>query len=202
MANTRLLEFLSLLAPHGGSCIMQIATLFEFVPLRKGDALLTEGQVCSAFYFVEMGALRTFITKEGAEINLHFHLEGELTSDYKNGKIGNPSPFTIEACEKCEVWLIDRKKLEALCHAHPDILTFARRLLTYMLLNHDTQDFILRVYNARDRYAHLERTNPRLLHRVSLSNLASYLGMNRRTITRIRQDKLRHLPHVADSWIS
>lgn len=189
MPDVRLLEFLNLLIPESREHVSLIARLFENRILKKGAVVLREGEICTAFYFVEKGHLRTHFNKDGVDINLHFHLDGDITSDYKNGKIGKPSEFTITAGENSEIWILDRKTLEQLCYADPEIMSFGKKLVFRLLMDLTSQGLIFRIYSPRERYNYLRENHPKLLQRVSLSNLASYLGMTRRTLTRIRAER-------------
>jgi len=188
MAQVKLIEFLSLLIPAPENLALVVA-LFDHKLLKRGDFVLKKGELCTGFYFVESGHLRTYYEKEGVQINVQFHLEGDITSDYKNGKAGQPSEFAIAAGEKSEIWILSSKKLLELCRTHPEIVFFGKRLLIHMLMDYNSQSLIARIYSPRERYQYMEKNNPRLLQRVSLSNLASYLGMTRRTLTRIRAQK-------------
>ncbi|SHN01130.1 Crp/Fnr family transcriptional regulator [Mucilaginibacter sp. OK098] len=189
MANVKLLEYLSPLIPDSAESVSLLVSHFEHKVLQKGDIVLKEGEICTAFYFVESGHLRTCYNKEGVKINMHFHLEGSITSDHINGKAGIPSEFTIEAGEKSEIWVLNRETLVELCHADPKIMIFGRRLLSRILVDLSAHSNLFRMYTPAERYQYIEKNSPHLLQRVSLSNLASYLGMNRRTLTRIRAKK-------------
>ena len=189
MANAKLLEYLSLQIPHSAESVSLLASYFENKSFQKGDTVLKGGEICTAFYFVESGHLRTYYNKESVEINMHFHLEGSITSDHINGKAGIPSEFTIEAGEKSEIWILNREILTALCYANPEIMFFGRRLLSRILLDLSAHGNLLKMYSPTERYQYIEKNSPQLLQRISLSNLASYLGMNRRTLTRIRGKK-------------
>lgn len=189
MTNAKLLDYLRTLIPHSAESVDLLAGQFENKILKKGDCVLKDGEVCSDFYFVESGHLRTYYNKEGIEINMHFHFEGSITSDHRNGKAGIPSEFTIEAGEKSEIWILSRKTLIELCYSNPEIMIFGRRLLSRIFLALSEHGNLFKMYSPAERYHYIEKNNPQLLQRISLSNLASYLGMNRRTLTRIRAKK-------------
>jgi CRP-like cAMP-binding protein len=68
-------------------------------------------------------------------------------------------------------------------------MLFSRRLLSRLLVDTSVHNNLLRIYSPAERYQYIEKNNPQLLQRVSLSHMASYLGMTRRTLTRIRGKK-------------
>ncbi|MCR8559000.1 Crp/Fnr family transcriptional regulator [Mucilaginibacter sp. BJC16-A38] len=189
MTNAQLLGYLGRLIPHSPESTATLLSHFEYKAVQKGAAVLNAGEICTAFYFVESGYLRTYYNKAGVEINIHFHLEGTVTSDHKNGKEGIPSEFTIAAGEKSEIWILNRETLTALCYADPGIMVFGRGLLNRMLLDQSAHSNLFKMYTPAERYQYIERNNPELLQRIPLSNLASFLGMNRRTLSRIRARK-------------
>ncbi|GLU51187.1 Crp/Fnr family transcriptional regulator [Dyadobacter frigoris] len=189
MTNVKLLEFLRLLTLNSEESVSLLAGNFESKILQKGNILLKEGEICTAFYFVESGYLRTCYDKGGTEINLYFHMDGSMSSDHRNAKAGIASKFTIKAGEKSEVWILNRKKLEELCYANEQIMVFARRLVSHIALNLNDNELLSKIYSPAERYTHMQKNHPDLLQRISLSNLASYLGIDRRTLTRIRGKK-------------
>jgi|GEM_PF-3825710 len=189
MPNTQLLALLHLLLPEAAESVAQLTRCFEYRALQKDEIVLQAGDQCEAFYLVESGYLSTCYEQEGVDIYIHFHLEGSIATDYRNAKAGIPSPFTIKAAEKSGIWVLKLKELEALCYAHPDIMVFGRRMIGHIALNQHADDVLLKMYAPAARYAYIETNRPDLLQRVPLSKLASYLGMNRRTLTRIRGNK-------------
>ncbi|MBE9461984.1 Crp/Fnr family transcriptional regulator [Dyadobacter subterraneus] len=172
--------------PDSGDGLPLLASIFEGETLKKGEVVLKEGEICTAFYFVESGHLRTCYQNDGTEINLYFHLEGSITSDHRNAKNSIPSKFTIKAGEKSKIWILNRKKLEELCYANDQIMIFGRNLVSHIGLNLHDNDVLSKMYSPAEHYAYIQKNNPDLLQRVSISNLASYLGIDRRTLTRIR----------------
>ncbi|WP_428328147.1 Crp/Fnr family transcriptional regulator [Mucilaginibacter sp.] len=157
--------------------------------LKKGECLLKAGQVCAANYIVQSGYLRTFYHKDGVDINTHFAFEGGLVTNLKSIKSGQPSAYTIEAGEASDIWIIDRAGLNELCALSPEIMLFSRRLLSNMLIDLEEHSTLFKIYTPAERYQYIEKNKPGLLQRVSLSQLASYLGVTRETLSRIRRKK-------------
>ena len=154
--------------------------------LKKGEVLLKEGQVCREFYLVEKGYLRTWCNKDGTDINLNFTFEGDFITNLKsiNGRL--PSELVIEAGEATSVWVFDLDAVRGQRDKYPEIVLFVRRLSVHILLASDEQSNLFKTHTPTERYLHIEKNNPKLLQRVSLSQLASYLGVTRETLSRIR----------------
>jgi CRP-like cAMP-binding protein len=157
--------------------------------LKKGETLLKQGSVCRAYYFVEKGYLRTFFNKEGVEINLYFNFEGSFISDLKSLKSNLASELSIVAGEPVVMRIFDRKVLDDMCNRYPEIMLFSRRLLSKVVMTMAEHNNLFKIFTPAERYEYIQKHSPEMLQRVSLSHLASYLGVNRKTLSRIRGKK-------------
>lgn len=158
--------------------------------LKKGEIVLQEGTVCRAVYFVEEGYLRTYYNKEdGSVVNLNFTFEGEFTSNTKSAINREPSKMSIEAGEDALLWIFDLDKLSPEMKSLPSVSQFIRRTAMQMLVASETRGNLLKIYTPAERYHYIERNIPHILQRVPLSHLASFLGVSRETLSRIRAKK-------------
>jgi len=155
--------------------------------LKRGEPILEKGKVCRSFYFVESGYLRTWYNKDGVSINLNFTFEGHFTCNLKSFKSRQPSDFTIEAGENTSVCVFDWDMISAQVVANrPLIAQFVRRVAVRLLLASEEHSELFKIYTPAERYHYIEKNNPHLLQRVSLSQIASYIGITRETLSRIR----------------
>ena len=164
--------------------------LFEGVEaeyLHKGKTLLKEGQVCRNIYFIEHGQLRTFYNKNGREINVNFSFENNFTTNLKSFLTATPSDYYIKANEPTTVWIFNKDHLEYLYGKSCEIESFGRKLLEKLLIKNVEHGNLFKIYTPAERYHYIEKYYPELLQRVSLSQLSSYLGISRETISRIRR---------------
>ncbi len=152
----------------------------------KGQLVVKEGEVCRTFYLVEKGYLRTWYNKEGIPINLNFTLEGQFVSNIKSLKTRQPSEINIEASEDSTLWLFNLDNMPEAWKRHPAMSGFARRVAMHMLLEAQSHSDMCKINTPAERYHYIETHNPALLQRVPLSQLASYLGVTRETLSRIR----------------
>ena len=158
---------------------------------KKGEIVLQEGMVCRAVYFVEQGYLRTYYNKEdGSIVNLNFTFEGEFTCNIKSAISREPSTMCIEAGEDTLLWIFDLDKLSPEIKSQPAVSRFIRRITMQMLLASEARGNIMKIYTPAERYHYIERNKPHILQRVSLSHLASFLGVSRETLSRIRAKKV------------
>jgi CRP-like cAMP-binding protein len=165
------------------SVLIGAASYKEF---PKGSAILKEGEVCRLLYFVEEGYLRTYYNKDGATINLDFTLEGDFTTNLKSAKNRQPSELTIEAGEDVCLWTFEVDKFEANFRKYPEAERFLRKLFVRLLLLSEEYSNLYKISTPAERYKYVEQNRPELLQRISLTQMASYIGVSRETLSRIR----------------
>jgi CRP-like cAMP-binding protein len=154
--------------------------------LKKGEALLRQGEICRSLYFVERGYLRTFYDRDGTVVNMNFTFEGNFTTDVKSFRSRKPTEIIIEAGEDVSVWVFDLSRLSGKYPPGSKVPTFIRRFAIGLLLASEGHNEMLKLHTPTERYRYIELNRPSLLQRVSLSHIASYLGLARETLSRIR----------------
>lgn len=169
-----------------------INKVFETARLRilsKGEIILKEGQVCRVIVFVEKGCLRTFTNKDGVDINTEFTFETDFTTNLKSLRTGVPSDTTIQAGEPSTVYEFNRDEMLQLYNLSPEIESFGRKLLEQLLIKQEEHLNLFKLYTPTERYQYIRNHQPQLLQRITLLQLASYLGITRETLSRIRKKK-------------
>lgn len=167
-----------------------LALLFASVKprqLTKGQFLLKEGQVCKHIYYLENGYLRTFCNKDGKEINTDFSFENSFVTNLKSLRTELPSDCYIQAGEATIVWEFGKEDLLNLYTQSSEIESFGRKLLEQLLIAQEEHTHLFKLYTPTERYHHVAKHHPQLLQRISLSQLSSYLGIARETLSRIRK---------------
>ena len=153
----------------------------------KGQCILGEGQICNYLFFVEKGYLRTYINQDGKEINTGFTFEGNFTSNLQSLKKQEPSEFTIEAGEKSVVTFLNKDKLLEMYSRSSEIEVFGRRILGKLVLENIEYLNFCKLLSPKERYRYLMEKNLQIIQRVPVSQLSSYIGVARETLSRIRK---------------
>lgn len=153
----------------------------------KGQIILKPGEVCRNIFFVEEGYVRSFIDKDGRELNLDFTLEGNFTTNLKSLRTSAPSDLTIRVEEPSVIYVFNKDALFSLYTESPAIESFGRKILEELLMAQEEHTNLFKIFSPAERYEHLLTTKPDMLQRISLSQLASYLGIARETLSRIRK---------------
>lgn len=161
-----------------------------FVPrkLRKRQYFLQEGDVCRYQGFVEKGLLRAYsVDGRGMEHNLQFALEGWWVADLSSYLTGEPSFLNIEALEETELMILSKTSWEMAMKEIPALEHYFRVILQNHLIA--TQKRLLHslTETAEQRYNRFLQTYPACAQRLTQQHIASYVGVTRETISRIRK---------------
>ncbi len=160
------------------------------VSFEKGSYLLQKGQVCDALFFINQGFCRAFYEQDEQEINTDFFFEQEIATNINSFAKGAPSEFALQACEGLTAVRFDKARLRVAGRLDPAIETLGRNCLQQIAMRQETHNALFKLMTAEERYAYLEQHSPAILQRVSLSQLSSYLGVARETLSRIRKRRM------------
>jgi CRP-like cAMP-binding protein len=165
----------------------QVIALFTPLKLMRGSNLLQQGEISSHLYFVVSGCLRSYITDhKGKTHTLAFAPEEWWIGDQVSLFRREPSMFAIDAVEDSVVMSADRsfyEKMPAICedfyktcfiHALEHLRLVEKRILCLQGVFGD------------ERYLDFVRSYPELAVRLPQHMIASYLGISRQSLSRIR----------------
>ena len=156
--------------------------------LRKRQYLLQEGDVSHYNSFIVKGCLRLYrVGKDGTEYILKFGIENWWMSDYESFNSGFPSKSNIDALEDCELILIKKEDFDHLFNTIPNLKNLRAKLDNRSF--DASQNRILSNISdtAEEKYSNFMQSYPDIYNRVPLHMIASFLGLSRETLTRIRQ---------------
>nr|WP_302180051.1 Crp/Fnr family transcriptional regulator [Chryseosolibacter indicus] len=156
---------------------------------EKGEYLLKNGQVCSRFYFVEHGLLKTSFKKEDKEFIMKFFTEGSICTQLESYITQGASTYDIIALEASTVAYLTYSDFESLCQLHHSIERLYRKFVSMAAINMMKRISEMLEENATVRYNNFIREQNDLLQRVSLGDLANYLGITQVSLSRIRARK-------------
>jgi CRP-like cAMP-binding protein len=166
--------------------------LFENLKIKavqKGEYLLKTGEVCRHLIFVNEGLVKLFFIKDGKEFINVFGIENRLFTAFESYLTQTPSNFMLIALEQTTVTLISYHEMEKLCKKHHCVETFFRKLVSIAATKMTRRISEMLEENATKRYNQFVKENRAILQRISLKDLASYLGITQQSLSRIRAQK-------------
>lgn len=168
--------------------VQQVCAACTFKKLRRKEVVLREGEVSRHKIFVIKGLLRNFgIDNNGAEHILRFSDAGSWTTDPESYFSGQPTKFVIDALEPAEIAMISHEDIEHLVRTIPVLDNYFRKMLINNMGHIQNRILTAISATAEEKYTGFVQKYPDLLQRVPLHMIASYLGVSRETLTRIRQ---------------
>src|SRR6476661_7845882 len=166
-------------------------TLFQPKKLRKRQYLLQAGDVCRYQAFVEKGILRSYTVDErGGEHILQFASEGWWVADLSSYITGEPSPFNIEALEDAELLLLSKPSWDKLMQTLPAFEHYFRILIQTNLIATQKRLMQSLTETAEEKYNTFTKVYPDCVRRVPQHMIASYLGISRETLSRLRKNSV------------
>lgn len=159
---------------------------FDSVTLAKNEFLLTEGKICRHLYFLEQGALRGFYTLEGKEITHWFAFENDFVTSFHSFITQQPSVENLQLLEGSVLWSISKDKFTKLLDTHQEIERLLRIAYENYYIRLEERFVNAQFKTAAQRYESLLEESPHIIERVSLGQIASYLGISQETLSRIR----------------
>ncbi|CAM4249350.1 cAMP-binding domain of CRP or a regulatory subunit of cAMP-dependent protein kinases [Pedobacter westerhofensis] len=158
------------------------------VVLRKNETLIAEGQICKHIFLVEQGCLRNFYNNDGSDVNLNFTMEGQFFTSFESYANREPSKIIIQAMEKSLVWIINSRAFPKEHEYYTTFSTFIRRLFIRLLLTTEEHHNMMRMNTPAERYEYILKNKPEMIQRIPLTHVASYIGITRETLSRIRSN--------------
>lgn len=167
-----------------------IASLITFQNIRKGENLLSNGQIAKYVHFICKGALRAYVTDyDGNIYNKNIFLENDLAGSTVSYLQQKPSNFTLEALEDTTLISLEYKKYRQLIEAHSDLKNFYIAYLeNNWIIEKEQREVSLVMENATERYIKLLKQHPDIDRRIPQLHIAAHLGITPTQLSRIRKD--------------
>jgi CRP-like cAMP-binding protein len=162
--------------------------------VRRKQFLLAEGEICRYKIFVCKGLLRNYrVREDGTEHIVRFVAENEWTTEPESYNSQTPTEYNIEALEDTEVIVWTHETLSKIVAAVPAFRSFLVQLQAQSLGAIQNHIFKQVSYTAEEKYLDFINSYPNVFGRVPLEMVASYLGLSRKTLTRVRHAQLNPL---------
>jgi len=155
--------------------------------ISRNTVLLSEGDVCKEFYFVNKGIIRTYyITKEGQEKTRYIACAGSFVTALSSF-ISQQSSFEfVDTLEEAELFAISHSDFFKLLKEIPEWNEFYRTLLemAYLFQNKKIENLV--TLTAKQRYEVILTETPSYVQQLSNKILSSYLDITPETLSRLK----------------
>lgn len=154
---------------------------------KKGEYLVSRGNVENYINLVIEGSCRVFIIKNGIEYNWALAFENDWISSFESFSNNMPSDEYIKAMSDMKVYSFHRDSIINIAYVNSKFAKLERYIINQII--HDkTERLISFVSNTPDeRYLKLIKNNPDVMQKTSLKVIASFIGVTAESLSRIRK---------------
>lgn len=188
----RLLQAVKRVAPvvSDDDCLMFISYL-KIVQIPKGSLFVTEGQISNEIGFINKGLFRIYYLLDEKEVNTNFIFEGEFVVEYQSFLLQRPSRYYIQALEDCEIITFSSEALQKAYSSSPNWERFGRIIAEKLYVDATERGEEFLFLTGEQRYKNLLKKRPKVFEKVPLYHIASYLGIERESLSRLRRKILK-----------
>ncbi|HPF63400.1 MAG: Crp/Fnr family transcriptional regulator [Lentimicrobium sp.] len=167
--------------------IEAVDTLIPIKEFKKGRLLLEEGSIAKECYFNIKGCVRSYQILNGEEKTTQFFIEGDPIASLLSYLNKTPANHYFECIEDCTLAVLSFDNEQRLYKQYPKFEALCRNSIEQEF---GKQQEVLQNYltrNPEERYLMLQETRPELLQRVPQYHLATFLGVQPESLSRIRK---------------
>ena len=164
-----------------------IKKLFHKKLFKKGEHLLSAGEICRYIIFIESGLVRYYINNDGTEQTHYFNKEGDFVCDYMSFLPRSPSNVNIQALEDTVVYRISADGIQQFYREVANGEKFGRISIEHVFVNVIGQVVSLYTDSPDKRYLKFLSEYPELVQRIPQYYIAAYVGVKAPSLSRIRK---------------
>jgi len=172
-------------------CKSDLKNSCKLLCVDKLSIIVKDGQFADKMYFIVSGCIRAFYYKDDKEITDWFAFEGDFMSSINSYHQNVSSKHNIELLEQTTFLEISRETIFTLTDKHHCFERLGRIAVTKTMLQLQERIVSIQFETAHQKYESLINMRPDIVQRVSLTHIASYLGITLETLSRIRNPKNR-----------
>ena len=158
----------------------------EYLPRKY--FYLKAGETCKWVTYINKGSTRTFITDDkGGEHILFFAFEDWFIGDLESLHTQQPGKLNIQAMEDCELLRISKREMDELEKAIPSLKEWhaAKQSKSHFAMLNRLAE--VKALSPEKRYLDLINKHPHIFQRIPLQYIASYLGIEPPSLSRLRK---------------
>lgn len=168
-----------------------LSSKVDYRKYLKGQFIVQQGDVCKYSSFLVSGCTKTFfVDDKGQEHIVMFAIEDWWTSDIGSFITQTPADFNVQCIENTEVYQFSFEKQEILYQTIPKLERLFRKMIEKHVVS--SQKRILRglSLSAKEQYLFFKQQYPTIEQRVPQYMVASYLGITKEFLSKIKKQLL------------
>jgi CRP/FNR family transcriptional regulator, anaerobic regulatory protein len=154
---------------------------------KKNEVILQQGETCHFIGYLNKGLIRSYYYDDDKEITTQFYFENCLFTYVEGFMENSPSNKTFVALEDCEAIMMKKSGLWQIMESSAKF----EKIFTLIIMEdlkrimRDSEE--KRKETPQERYMKFQRQFPTAFNRISLKYIATYLGIEPQSLSRIRK---------------
>jgi len=184
-----LIALLQQFKPIGIDDIAIIEKAFVRKDFKENGQLFSPGGICRELFFICCGVLRIQVLNEkGNSVTHYFLKENQFCTILNSFTNQVPAEESIEAACNAEVLAINHDSLLKLYEQVPYLKTLIDNVIQQGLIDKINTRNAYLGHGSLERYRLFIARQPEVASRVSMGDIASYLGITPQSLSRIRKN--------------
>jgi CRP/FNR family transcriptional regulator, anaerobic regulatory protein len=156
---------------------------------RSREKIFEFGAIHQFIGFVIAGLVRSYYIDEKAEEKTSWFIpENEFVTDYPSFLTAKPSQFCFETLEPVTMVCLPKQVVYQGYDEHHAFERYGRLIAEAVIQMQQLRIESFLVRSAKERYLNFNQSYPQLQNRISVAHLASFIGIERQSLTRIRKE--------------
>lgn len=161
------------------------ATIWQTVSYKRKTVLTAAGETERHLYFVLDGVQRAFCIEADTEATIVFTYPYSFSGIADSFLTQKPSKYFLETLTASTMLRTSFKQLELLMNKYHNVERLIRLFTSYALMGVLERQLELLTYSAEKKFKTLLKRSPHILQLVPHKYLASYLGMDATTFSKL-----------------
>jgi len=166
--------------------------------IAKDEILVKQGDICEYMYFIKKGAIMAYSMHNRKKVTTYISVENEFVSSITGLHGVGPTMETMVAVEPTILMAMHNDVMQELFQTHFDFNYMFRVMVEKYYRDAQERAHIIRIGNARERYAYFTKTKPGYIERLPIEKVASFLDITPATLLRIKKEAEAAASHSAE----
>ncbi|MGK6352438.1 Crp/Fnr family transcriptional regulator [Parapedobacter sp. DT-150] len=177
------------MAGFSDSSVSSLCNYFKKKVYKKNEYLLAPGRIAKRIYFIETGSVILGHMTDRKAVTRHLALSSEFITCLASFQNQIATDEYLKATERTEAYEISKDGFKEASKQFPAVQDLYQKLVFELLVKCQQRITDLISQDAHSYYEYLSNTNPDIVQNMHQYDLASYMGIEPQSLSRLRAKK-------------